>query len=209
MPTEPSHSRGPVVKARVLDATLRLIAERGYAFSVEEVATMAGVHKTTIYRSWPTKSGLVAAAVDRLADIEVPVARTGDPVADLVALAMQVARSLHNKAGRQALRAVATAAGDDEDVVPTARRFLTGRYELAESLVRDAKSAGLIRPNVNATLLWESIVNPLHMRAILGAPADANTAHDLAMQVLEGTLVAARDDDRDEQTRRIKRKTTG
>jgi len=44
-----SHHRGQVVLDAIFDTTLTLIAERGYAFSVDEIAETAGVHKSTIY----------------------------------------------------------------------------------------------------------------------------------------------------------------
>ena len=41
-----------------------LLDERGYrALSVDEVAGRAGVAKTTVYRRWPSKGILVAAAI--------------------------------------------------------------------------------------------------------------------------------------------------
>src|SRR5882672_6890138 len=44
----------------ILSGTLELLAERGLdAMSIEEVATRAGVGKTTIYRRWTSK-GLLA-----------------------------------------------------------------------------------------------------------------------------------------------------
>jgi AcrR family transcriptional regulator len=44
----------------ILTATVELLADRGLsAMSIEEVATRAGVGKTTIYRRWPSK-GLLA-----------------------------------------------------------------------------------------------------------------------------------------------------
>lgn len=64
MPAEASHRRGPAIADMVLDATLGLLATRGYVFSIEEVAA-AGVHETTVYRRWETKAALAAAAVGR------------------------------------------------------------------------------------------------------------------------------------------------
>lgn len=52
---------------RVLDAALVELASSGYAgFRIDEVASRAAVHKTTIYRRWPSRMALVAALVDRM-----------------------------------------------------------------------------------------------------------------------------------------------
>lgn len=49
----------------ILDAARALFDETGYtAFSVDAIAERTGIAKTTIYRRWPTKGALVAAAID-------------------------------------------------------------------------------------------------------------------------------------------------
>ncbi len=48
----------------ILRATRELLDEDGYAaFNVDVVAERTGIAKTTIYRRWPTKGALVAAAI--------------------------------------------------------------------------------------------------------------------------------------------------
>jgi AcrR family transcriptional regulator len=71
----------------ILDATIELLAERGYGgLTVEAVAARAGVGKSTIYRRWPSKATLAAAAVNALARERVPAPDTGDLRDDLVRL---------------------------------------------------------------------------------------------------------------------------
>jgi AcrR family transcriptional regulator len=71
----------------ILDATIELLAERGYGgLTVEAVAAHAGVGKSTIYRRWPSKATLAAAAVNALARERVPAPDTGDLRDDLVRL---------------------------------------------------------------------------------------------------------------------------
>src|SRR3954471_11650443 len=73
----------------ILDATIELLAERGYGgLTVEAVAARAGVGKSTIYRRWPSKATLAAAAVNALARQRVPVPDTGDLRDDLVRCVM-------------------------------------------------------------------------------------------------------------------------
>jgi AcrR family transcriptional regulator len=170
----------------VLDTTLAMLTERGYAFSVDDVASEAEVHKTTIYRHWPTKAGLVAAAVERLATTEVKPRSTGDPVSDLTHLALDVARALRTDAGSGTLRAALAAAADDPELVSTARTFLTGRYKIARDIIRRGIDTGVVRADIDPTLLWESIVNPLHIRALLGTAASDQTARRLVDLALRG-----------------------
>ena len=51
-------------RARVLDAARALFADRGYDVPCEEVARLAGVGIGTIYRHFPTKEALIAAAAE-------------------------------------------------------------------------------------------------------------------------------------------------
>jgi AcrR family transcriptional regulator len=54
---------------KILDATRDVLREVGYAaLTVDAIAERAGVAKTTIYRRWPTKGALVAAAIAALPD---------------------------------------------------------------------------------------------------------------------------------------------
>jgi AcrR family transcriptional regulator len=54
-------------RATVLGAAVDLLAERGYSgFSVEGVVERTGVAKTTLYRHWPTRDDLLAAAIAKL-----------------------------------------------------------------------------------------------------------------------------------------------
>ena len=81
------------------------LVEHGYeSLNVEDVAQRAGVHKTTVYRRWPTKAELVADAVrERSADrVEVP--DTGSLAGDLQALARAVVASIGSAEGSAMIR---------------------------------------------------------------------------------------------------------
>ena len=190
--------RGPAVDDRVLDCTLALLAEEGYEFGVDQVAERAGVHKTTVYRRYETKATLVGAAVERLAREEVPVPEPGDdPVAALRALALAVARALRKPAGANALRAALAAAGSDSELTQTAARLLASRYRLAVPLVEAAQARGELRADLDPVLLWQAIVNPLHLRAVTGEDAGDDVASALVDLVLRG---ARTDPDADRAT---------
>lgn len=77
MPTDsrPIHRRGAAVQVAVLETVIELLSELGYGFSIDEVASRAGVHTTTLYRNWVTKPQLVAAAISRIAARDIVVRR--------------------------------------------------------------------------------------------------------------------------------------
>ena len=71
----------------VLAATVAELGESGYrAFRMDAVSSAAGVNKTTIYRRWPGKAVLVAAAVEWMRRFvhDVPLPDTGLLERDLV-----------------------------------------------------------------------------------------------------------------------------
>lgn len=178
--------RGETVRSAVVQATLALLTERGYGFSVEDVAERAQVHKTTVYRRWPTKPVLVAEAIAAMADRTVPPPEDLDPLQALATLARQVAVALRHPAGVRALRAVAAVAGDDDQLVHVAADFFDARYRLAVDLVRQAQRQGVLDERCDALIVWEAMVNPLHVRALTGRPADDRTAAQLVELVLDG-----------------------
>lgn len=90
--TETRRTRGVLggrserVVQQVLAATVAELAESGYrAFRVDAVRVVAAVNKTTIYRRWPGKKQLVAAAVDWMRRFvhDVPLPDTGSLEQDL------------------------------------------------------------------------------------------------------------------------------
>lgn len=79
--------RSERVVQQVLVATVAELAASGYrAFRMEVVSASAGVNKTTIYRRWPGKALLVAAAVEWMRRFvqDVPLPDTGSLERDLV-----------------------------------------------------------------------------------------------------------------------------
>src|SRR5690242_7791444 len=59
--------RGQPITEAVLDRTLEELASFGVAkLSVSRIARAADVNKTSVYRRWPTREALVAAALERV-----------------------------------------------------------------------------------------------------------------------------------------------
>jgi AcrR family transcriptional regulator len=64
-PAKRGRPRNELVEQAVLEATVDLVAEHGYAgLTVEAVAAKAGVAKSTVYRRWPGKDELLIAALN-------------------------------------------------------------------------------------------------------------------------------------------------
>lgn len=79
--------RSERVVHQVLAATVAELAESGYrAFRMDAVSALAGVNKTTIYRRWPNRALLVAAAIEFMRRFihDVPLPDTGSLEQDLI-----------------------------------------------------------------------------------------------------------------------------
>ena len=136
--------RGPKVRAAVLAATLAELTENGYAaLTVDNVARRSGVHKTTIYRRWKDREGLVADAVaDRATGARMPFPDTGDIDTDLLRLARMIVAFLTSPAGGTVAVASMSDAGRIPEVAGAKRRFFEALFRQAEPVVSGAIARG-------------------------------------------------------------------
>jgi AcrR family transcriptional regulator len=138
----------PAVSRAALDATLTLLAERGYAnLRVADVADRAGIGLGALYRRWATRRELVASALRTQASTQ-QIPATEDPVADL----------------RVGLEVIA-----DALATPYARLLadIASDPELAE-VVREAKIAPLLAAQRERVRRVVGDVPDLDARAELG-----------------------------------------
>ena len=106
--------RSARVVARVLETTLEVLGHEGFGrLRIEDVASRAGVNKTTIYRRWPTRADLVVAALTRLAG-PPRAAEVGRLETDLVSLFMSATTLRATAAGRGIVSALIAERGDPE-----------------------------------------------------------------------------------------------
>ena len=94
--------RGRSIEQAILSATLDLLVESGVeGLSVARVAERSSVNKTTIYRRWPTRERLVAAALEAaLRESAEALVDTGSLRGDLLHLIGVVAARMDSGSGR-------------------------------------------------------------------------------------------------------------
>ena len=140
--TYPGREDPRVTRTRsvVLDAAATLLAERGYAaFTMDALVERTGVSKTTMYKHWPSRTGLVAATVGAMAtDPAAP--DTGDVRSDLIALAMD---SLDAYTGPRwsGLASVQEAAVHDPELRASLRAAVGTRFSAPRAVLERAVSA--------------------------------------------------------------------
>ena len=176
------------VRAAVLAATSHVLADAGYdGLTFDAVAARAGVHKTTVYRRWPTKPELVADATRELSQQRVPVPDTGSLAGDLAALARSVARNIGSEIGGRVARTMIAAAGASADVAERSAAFWAERLVLTGEIVERAVARGEVPVGTDPVLVVETLVGPLYVRLLLtGEPVDAAFADRVAALVAAG-----------------------
>ena len=112
--------RSAAADAAILAATREALVDLGWSgLTLGDVATRAGVAKTTLYRRWAGKSELVVDAVAELFD-ELELPDRGSLRADVESVVLEFAALLEQPATKTALMAVVAEATHDE---PLRRRI--------------------------------------------------------------------------------------
>jgi AcrR family transcriptional regulator len=133
----PKTAQGAASRERLLDAAIELIAERGYsASSVEALCRRADVAKTALYWHFGSKEGLLAAAVERVAnawieEIQKSVYLARDPAQRLERAFEGLRRMV--EARPQILRLLLAVANERAEVAPETRLRLRHVFQRAEA----------------------------------------------------------------------------
>ena len=185
--------RSARVRSDVLAATSQLLGEVGYdTLTIEEVATRAGVHKTTVYRRWPTKPELVADSVEVLAAERIPIPDTGSLRHDLQLLARQVVAHNGNDRGKRAARSIVAAAAASNDLAANIHAFWSGRMAVSSAIVQRAIGRGEVASDVDPVFVIEALVGPIWLRLLMtGESVDEEFADQLADFVVDGLVGGA------------------
>jgi AcrR family transcriptional regulator len=154
--------RNALVRTQILGATAKLVARDGIAgFRYEEVAELAGVHKTSVYRNWPDREDLVADALLQYAEDLASIADTGDLRCDLVDYLMDIAGGLDTPFG-QALELAMQPTHDNPTVRQTVARILDQRGAAMRRRVNLAVEKGELPP-VDSVFLGEMVSGPVRL----------------------------------------------
>jgi AcrR family transcriptional regulator len=181
--------RRPGVEEAVFAAALELLASRTYGeISVETLAERAGVSRTSIYRRWPSKAAVVAAAVSSLYLDRVEVPDTGSLSEDLGELLTESYRLMADGSGR-VLERLVRESGQNPELVDVVRSVLYGRRRLYVTMLNRAIARGELPPQVDQELVLDVVLGPLWFRLLLsGAPVTPDAARSVVALVLEGAL---------------------
>lgn len=153
--------------ASARQAVLELLAEVGYdGFELTDVATRAGVNKTTVYRRWPTKAHLVFDAAMSISEHDLPGRDTGTLLGDLTSVLADQVDLLRQPAVLAALR-IATTNPAEPELQQVRARFWDERFRRTGIIVDRAVARGEVPDGVDARLLLEHASSPVYFRALV------------------------------------------
>ena len=178
------------VRQAVIDATRTLLLEDGYReLSVERVAELAGVAKSTVYRRWRDTAGLLMELLNDLSAVEIPLVDTGSVDEDLLSLARGIMHVYtETNAGPMVLALIAEAV-QNERVAEGLREFWRHRNERAAESVRRAVERGDLPADTDPVEVIRVLGAPFYYRMLVThEPFD----DDLARRAAATALAAAR-----------------
>ncbi|MFF9867003.1 MULTISPECIES: TetR/AcrR family transcriptional regulator [unclassified Streptomyces] len=182
----------------ILEATRAALVELGWSkLTMSDVATRAGVAKTTLYRRWAGKNELVVDAVAVLFD-ELQLPDRGSLMADIEGVVLQFAALLERPETKTALMAVIAESTRDE---PLRERIRTSIVERQKRLVQEGRRRAQARGELPAgpgpmagtdDLIFDVIAGAVVHRALVSAePVDAQWVQRFTALLLGGLAAAA------------------
>ena len=189
MPRRPG-GRTARTRAAALHATVAELAAHGYEeLTVERVAARAGVHKTTLYRRWGGRRGLVADAVEAFAAGAVQVPDTGNVQEDLRRWARSIVAMLTARDSAAVVRALFSTS-ETPEIRDLRQRFYRTRSAMVVPIVERAVARGELPAGTDAAEVIRQVGAPLYYRFLVIAEPLTAAVADLAA---DAALAAACD----------------
>jgi AcrR family transcriptional regulator len=196
-PRAPGRPRSVEADKAILDAALVLLAEVGpTALSVEEVASRAGVGKTTIYRRFATKDDLVVASLASLNESLPTEIAEGNVRDRLVAMVTGwwAQQADGNPSGQLFHRVLAHAKRNPQMFCSFYDQVIEPRRDLYRTVVRRGIERGELREDTDVelmtTLIISSSVYVLQMRASGRDASPGSGPADFVDAILRGFLAS-------------------
>ncbi|MGW6205506.1 TetR/AcrR family transcriptional regulator [Streptomyces sp. NPDC055089] len=199
-PSRTGRPRSVAADEAILEATRASLVDLGWSkLTMGDVATRAGVAKTTLYRRWAGKNELVVDAVAVLFD-ELELPDLGSLSADVQAVVLQFASLLERPETRTALMAVVAESTRDEALRTRIRDSIVNRQKhLVLQGRQRAQERGELpveqdeaKAALTADLIFDVIAGAVVHRALVSAePVDEDWARRFTLLLLAGLGAAA------------------
>lgn len=163
-------NRDERLDAEVFDAARTTLSSKGYErFSIDAVAVIAGVPKSTVYRRWPSRTALLVAVLADWYRTHAMTEPTGSPIRDdLMFLVRQEVEVMSTPEGRAvAQAAIASLDNADGDLAPVTD-LIRQRRHLYEDLMSRAAEAGSLPSNTDVRLSVDLMIGAVWSASISG-----------------------------------------
>lgn len=177
----PGRPRSAAAATAILTATREALVEVGWSkLTLGDVATRAGVAKTTLYRRWSGKNELVVDAVAELFD-ELELPDRGSLAADIEGVVLQFVAILARPEAKSGLMAVVAESTRDDALRERIRRSIVDRQKRLVLLGRSrAQRRGELPPETDpeeaartVDLIFDVVAGAVVHRTLVSAePAD-------------------------------------
>ncbi|TWG05759.1 TetR/AcrR family transcriptional regulator [Streptomyces brevispora] len=199
-PSRTGRPRNAAADEAILEATRASLVDLGWSkLTMGDVATRAGVAKTTLYRRWAGKNELVVDAVAVLFD-ELELPDLGSLSADVQAVVLQFAALLERPETQTALMAVIAESTRDEalrtrirdSIVDRQKRLVLQGRQRAQERGELPVEADEAMAALTADLVFDVIAGAVVHRALVSAePVDEDWARRFTLLLLAGLGAAA------------------
>ena len=187
MEAKAGRPRDKETERRILEVTVRLLAEEGYSrMSIDGVAAAAAVSKPTIYRRWSGKADLATAAICtiRLAEPEVS---TGSTVGDLTAALQNFSRSLLRPNGMALVGTVLAEERHTPELLALFReRLVMPRRTIIRGILERARRHRGLRPGVDLDVSVSMLVGAFYARYLATSNVPSRFAQTIVGTVWPG-----------------------
>ncbi|MEV6513512.1 TetR/AcrR family transcriptional regulator [Streptomyces sp. NPDC051642] len=195
VPRAAGRPRSTTADTAILAATREALVELGWSkLTLGDVATRAGVAKTTLYRRWAGKNELVVDAVAELFD-ELHLPDRGSLAADIEGVVLQFAAILARPEAKSGLMAVVAESIHDDALRDRIRESIVDRQKclVLEGRAR-AQARGELPPETDpeeaartADLIFDVVAGAVVHRTLVSAePADEEWVHSFTQFLLLG-----------------------
>lgn len=172
-------------RGKMLDAARRIVVQSGVEqFTIDAVAKMSGVAKTTIYRHFPNPDQLLIESTAELAP-DIPDIDTGSLRGDLCSMAKVFAELAAQPKMRQLISAVLHKAAKDPKFARLHREFMACHKAPVTNALQRAVARGEVDPDIDPQLAHLMMEGPFLSRVLIeGEPLTSKEIDSLVTMIV-------------------------
>ncbi|MEU7892767.1 TetR/AcrR family transcriptional regulator [Nonomuraea sp. NPDC049152] len=158
----------PTLDLRIKEGAVRLMLDKGLAFTMDEVAEAAGVGRASVFRRYATKRDLLLATMTALMDAQIAIPDTGSLEGDLRVIVSDTVTIWRDPAVATLARQVYGEAGRDPAVAAIVRDSMRTRMERSWTVYDRAIARGELAQDADLWLLTDLFAGLVAYRGLLG-----------------------------------------